>query len=139
MTLEYLETLGVPVIGYQTNTLPAFYAKESPFAIPFRLDKPAEIAACLKAKWDSELHGGALIANPVPEEFALPYEEMENIIAEAINEAEAKGIKGKALTPFLLAKIKQLTAGKSLVSNIELVRNNAKLTAQLAVAYHQLP
>ncbi len=135
LTLEYLETLGVPVIGYQTDTLPAFYARESPFDIPIRLDSTLDIANTLKAKWNSNLSGGVLIANPVPKEFALPYDKMEKVIANAITDAEQKGIKGKALTPFLLAQIKHLTKGDSLVSNIELVKNNAKLTATIARIY----
>lgn len=134
LTLEYLETHGVPVIGYQTKELPAFYTQKSGFKVDYQLDTPQQIAAFLQIKWGMGLEGGAVIANPIPKEKELDYDYMMNNIALAIEEADRLGIKGKESTPFLLAKMKALTAGKSLVSNIELVYNNAALAAQIAVA-----
>lgn len=134
LTLEYLETLGVPVVGYQTDDFPAFFTRESGFGVDCRLDSPAEIAALLRAKWSNGLRGGVLVANPVPK----PYEADPAIIGEAIGqalaEAERAGVKGKAITPFLLARVEELTGGKSLATNIELVCNNARLAAGIAVA-----
>jgi pseudouridine-5'-phosphate glycosidase len=130
--LEYLETFGVPVIGYQTVELPAFYTRKSGFNVNFRLDSPEEIANFLKVKWDLNLKGGAVIANPIPEEYQMDYEVITKAIEEALKEAEKLGIKGKETTPFLLAKIKEITGGESLASNIQLVYNNAKLAAQIA-------
>ncbi|NGN98438.1 pseudouridine-5'-phosphate glycosidase [Grimontia sp. S25] len=135
LTLEYLETKGVPVIGYGTETLPAFYTRESQFGVDYRIDSPELIAAALKAKWEMQLKGGAVIANPVPEEHALKNEEIDSVIEAAINEMDAKGIKGKDSTPFLLAKVAEKTAGNSLKANIALVLNNAALAAKIAVAY----
>ncbi|WP_289623575.1 pseudouridine-5'-phosphate glycosidase [Grimontia kaedaensis] len=135
LTLEYLETKGVPVIGYGTETLPAFYTRESQFGVDYRIDSPELIAATLKAKWEMKLKGGAVIANPVPEEYALKNEEIDNVIDAAIAEMDAKGIKGKDSTPFLLAKVAEKTAGNSLKANIALVLNNAALAAEIAVAY----
>lgn len=132
LTLEYLETVGVPVIGYQTKELPAFYTTKSGFQVDYRLDTPCQIAEALKAKWDLGLNGGAVIGNPIPEEYAMDYELITSAIENALNEAEEKGIKGKESTPFLLAKVKEITGGKSLNSNIQLVYNNAKLGAQIA-------
>ncbi|WGS64931.1 pseudouridine-5'-phosphate glycosidase [Marinitoga aeolica] len=132
LTLEYLETFGVPVIGYQTVELPAFYTRKSGFNVNFRLDSPEEIANFLKVKWDLNLKGGAVIANPIPEEYQMDYEVITKAIEEALKEAEKLGIKGKETTPFLLAKIKEITGGESLASNIQLVYNNAKLAAQIA-------
>ncbi|MBD1558950.1 pseudouridine-5'-phosphate glycosidase [Vibrio sp. S9_S30] len=133
LTLEYLETHGVPVIGYQTETLPAFYTRDSEFKVDYRLDSPAQIATALKAKWDLGLNGGAVIANPIPEQYAMNKAEIDQVIASAIEEMDAKGIKGKDSTPFLLAKVAEKTAGNSLASNIQLVFNNAKLAAEVAV------
>ncbi|WP_104401282.1 pseudouridine-5'-phosphate glycosidase [Vibrio penaeicida] len=133
LTLEYLETHGVPVIGYQTETLPAFYTRESEFQVDYRLDSPAQIATALKAKWELGLDGGAVIANPIPEQYAMNKAEIDQVIASAIEEMDAKGIKGKDSTPFLLAKVAEKTAGNSLASNIQLVFNNAKLAAEVAV------
>ncbi|EOD78898.1 pseudouridine-5'-phosphate glycosidase [Grimontia sp. AD028] len=135
LTLEYLETKGVPVIGYGTETLPAFYTRESQFGVDYRIDSPELIAAALKAKWEMKLKGGAVIANPVPEEHALKNEEIDSVIEAAITEMDAKGIKGKDSTPFLLAKVAEKTAGNSLKANIALVLNNAALAAKIAVAY----
>ncbi len=134
LTLEYLETMGVPVIGYGTDVFPAFYTRTSPFKAPMRLDTPEDIAALLKTHWDLELKSGALIANPIPEEYSMAPGAIEETIQQAIAEADSKGIGGKELTPFLLKRIKELTEGQSLFSNIELVKNNARLAAQVAVA-----
>lgn len=133
LTLEYLETMGVPVIGYQTDAFPAFYTRNSGFGVDFRLDTAREIAQLLKTKWEIDPRGGALIANPVPEAWQLDAEEMEKTIAAAVSEAEKLGVRGKAITPFLLAKIEQLSGGRSLETNIELVLNNAALGAAIAL------
>jgi len=134
LTLEYLETHGVPVLGYQTRELPAFYTQKSGFGVDYQLDNPTEIANFLKAKWSMNLEGGVVIANPIPKEKELDYDYMMQNIALAIREANQLGIKGKESTPFLLAKVKALTEGKSLASNIELVYNNAQLATEIAVA-----
>ncbi|CCN55429.1 pseudouridine-5'-phosphate glycosidase [Vibrio nigripulchritudo] len=132
LTLEYLETHGVPVIGYQTDTLPAFYTRESEFGVDYTLETPEQIATALIAKWELGLNGGAVIANPIPEQYAMNKAEIDEVIAHAIEEMDSKGIKGKESTPFLLAKVAEKTAGNSLASNIQLVLNNAKLAAQVA-------
>ena len=134
LTLEYLETKGVPVIGYQTAELPAFYCRKSGFAVDYRLDSAAEIAAAIHAKDAAGLTGGMLIANPIPEQYAMPEDAMNETISAAIDLANAQGVKGKAITPFLLDKIKTLTEGKSLAANIQLVLNNARLGAEIAKA-----
>ena len=138
LTLEYLETKGVPVIGFGTEELPAFYTRSSGFGVDYRIDTPAELAAAFKASNDMGLKAGMLVANPIPEEFAMPFDVINNAIDTAIKEAEEKGIKGKETTPFLLAKVAELTGGDSLASNIELVFNNAKVAAQTAVEYSKL-
>jgi len=138
LTLEYLETVGVPVIGYQTKELPAFYTVKSGFQVDYKLDTPKQIAEALKSKWDLGLDGGAVIANPIPEEYAMDYEIITAAIESALTEADEKGIKGKESTPFLLAKVKEITGGKSLNSNIQLVYNNAKLGAEIAAALVKL-
>jgi pseudouridine-5'-phosphate glycosidase len=138
LTLEYLETMGVPVIGYQTEAFPAFYTCDSGFGVDFRLDTAREIAHLLKTKWELDPRGGALIANPVPEAWQLDAGLMVKTIAAAVAEAEKLGIRGKAITPYLLAKIEQLTGGRSLETNIELVLNNARLGAAVAVALNAL-
>ena len=132
LTLEYLETKGVPVIGYQTEELPAFYTRKSGFGVDYRLDTPGEIAAAFRAKLDMGLKGGMLVTNPIPEEYSMDPDVINKAIDEAIEEANAQGIKGKQTTPFLLAKIKDITGGDSLASNIRLVYNNAALAAQVA-------
>ena len=137
LTLEYLETKGVPVYGYQTNILPAFYTRESDFKVS-KINSEDEIARVLKAKWDLELNGGVVIANPIPEEFAMDDTIINNAIDEAIKEMDEKGIKGKACTPFLLAKVAALTGGDSLDSNIHLVFNNAQLMAKVACEYSKM-
>nr|WP_304504528.1 pseudouridine-5'-phosphate glycosidase [Bdellovibrio sp. KM01] len=135
LTLEYLETKGVPVLGYQTSELPAFYTRESGFKVDANVETAESIAEILQAKWNLGLKGGVVIANPVPKEYSLDFKEMEKVISNALAEMNEKGIKGKDSTPFLLGKVKELTAGKSLETNIQLVLNNAKLAAQIAVAY----
>ena len=138
LTLEYLETKGVPVIGYQTDKMPAFYTRSSEFDLTFRADDVEILASTLKAKWDLGLKGGAVIANPIPEEHALEEASISGIIEQAMKEAKDNGIAGKEVTPFLLGKVKELTEGTSLVANIELVKYNAQVGAQLAVAYNKL-
>lgn len=138
LTLEYLETKGVPVIGYQTDDMPAFYTRSSGFDLTFRSDDAAELAEVLKAKWDLGITGGAVIANPIPAEHALEDSFINGIITQAMTEANENGISGKEVTPFLLGKVKELTEGKSLVANIELVKHDAKVGAELAVAYNKL-
>ncbi len=132
LTLEYLETKGVPVIGYQTKELPAFYTRKSGFSVDYELDTPAEIAAAWKAKLDLHMKGGMLVTNPIPEEYSMDHDYINKCIDEAIEEMNAKGIKGKETTPFLLAKVKEITGGSSLDANIQLVFNNAKLASQIA-------
>lgn len=138
LTLEFLETKGVPVLGYQTKELPAFYTRKSGFKVDYKMDTPEQIAKTLKAKWDVNLKGGVVIANPIPEEFAMDFDTITNAINNAVAEAEEKGIKGKNSTPFLLAKVKDITKGKSLESNIQLVFNNAKLASEIAKNYCEL-
>ena len=132
LTLEYLETLGVPVLGYQTDELPAFYTRKSGFKVDYNMKSPKAIADLLKVKWELGLDGGVVIANPIPEDKALDFNLMTDAINKAIIEQNIKGIKGKESTPFLLGKVKELTQGKSLESNIELVLNNARLAAEIA-------
>ncbi|PKY93312.1 pseudouridine-5'-phosphate glycosidase [Facklamia hominis] len=134
-TLEYLETKGVPVVGYQTDYLPAFFSSTSSYKLVSRADSPEEIAKRMKVSDTLGLKGGLLVANPIPKEFEIPNEEIEKIIDQAIADEEVAGIKGKESTPFLLARIVELTEGRSLDSNIELVYNNAKLGAEIALAY----
>lgn len=132
LTLEYLETKGVPVIGYRTDELPAFYTVHSGFGVDYRLDTPQEIADTYNAKMACGLKGGMLVTNPIPEQYAMPLDYINANIEAAVKEAEELGIKGKNITPFLLDKIQKLTGGQSLESNIQLVYNNAKLGAEIA-------
>ena len=129
LTLEYLETHGVPVVGYQTDTLPAFFTRESEFPVDYRLDTPLAIARVLHAKWAMGLKGGMVIANPIPDSFAMPRALIDGAIEQALREANAQGIGGKESTPFLLARVCELTGGDSLAANIQLVLNNARLAA----------
>lgn len=138
LTLEYLETWGVPVIGYQTDELPAFYTRKSGYKLVQRCDSPLEIAKILKTKYDLKLKGGVVIANPIPEQYAMDYDYINNAINTALQEAQKQGIKGKDTTPFLLAYIKKITGGTSLDANIQLVFNNARLGAELAVEWSKL-
>lgn len=132
LTLEYLETKGVPVIGYGTDELPAFYTRRSGFKVDYRMDTPAEIAAAFRVKLDAGLEGGMLVTNPIPEEYSMNPEVIDAAISQALSEASAQGIHGKETTPFLLARIKDITGGDSLASNIQLVLNNARLAAAVA-------
>jgi pseudouridylate synthase len=134
LTLEYLETNGVPIIGYGTDILPAFYSSTSPFKVNYRIDTPEEIAKLIATKWELGLNGGLIIANPIPKEDELEESYINSIIEEALKEAEGKQIAGKAVTPFLLDKVKTLTGGKSLEANIALVKNNAVLAAKIAAS-----
>ena len=135
LTLEYLETKGVPVIGYGTEELPAFYTRQSGFGVDYRIDTTEELAKAFKVQNELGFQGGMLVANPIPEEYAMPLDTINTAIDQAIAECNAKGIKGKETTPFLLARVAELTGGDSLASNIRLVFNNAKVAAQTAVAY----
>ncbi len=132
LTLEYLETKGVPVIGYGTDELPAFYTRKSGFGVDYRLDTPREVADAFRAKLQMGLKGGMLVTNPIPEEYSMDPDVINRAIDEAVSEANAQGIHGKKITPFLLARIAQITGGDSLASNIRLVYNNAALAAQIA-------
>jgi pseudouridine-5'-phosphate glycosidase len=138
LTLEYLETHGVPIIGFGTNELPAFYSRESGLKLEQRLDSAADIAKLIQAKWRAGLRGGLIIANPIPPEHAMPHERINAAIDQALSEAAAQGIQGKNITPFLLTRVVELTGGDSLQSNIALVLNNARLAAKVAVAYAAL-
>ncbi len=138
LTLEYLETHGVPVVSVGQEAFPAFFTRDSGFRADFRLDTAQQQAAFLNTKWALGLEGGVVIANPVPEADAMPEAEIEAITRQALEEAAQQGIGGKAVTPFLLARIKELTAGRSLVTNIALVKNNAVCGAQLALALNQI-
>lgn len=132
LTLEYLETKGVPVIGYGTEELPAFYTRKSGFGVDYRLDTPAELAAAFHAQREMGLKGGMLVTNPIPEEYSMDPDVINKAIDQAIAECQAQGVHGKATTPFLLARVKDLTGGDSLDSNIQLVFNNARLAARTA-------
>lgn len=134
LTLEYLETKGVPVIGYGTGELPAFYTRKSGFGVDYRLDTPRELAEAFHVKQEMGLAGGMLVTNPIPEEFSMDPAVINQAIDAAIEESKQKGIHGKETTPFLLAKIKEITGGDSLDSNIQLVLNNARLAARTAAA-----
>jgi len=132
LTLEYLETKGVPVIGYGTEELPAFYTRKSGFKVDYRIDTPEELAAAFRAKLEMGLKGGMLVTNPIPEEYSMDPERINAAIDEAVAACNQLGIKGKETTPFLLARIKDITGGDSLASNIQLVLNNARLAARTA-------
>jgi pseudouridine-5'-phosphate glycosidase len=136
LTREYLETQGVPVVGYQTDSLPAFYTRESDHSVDYRLDSAEEIAAVLKAKWELNLKGGVVVANPIPVEYAMPMETISKAIEQSLTEADEQGIVGKESTPFLLARVCELTGGNSLDSNIQLVLNNTRLGAAIAKEYY---
>ena len=135
LTLEYLETHGVPVIGHGTDCLPAFFTRESDFNVDVRLDSAAEIAAVMRAQWSLGLGGGLVVANPIAAEFAMPRHHIDDAIEGALAEAAARGISGKAATPFLLQRVNELTGGQSLAANIALIKGNARLAAAVAVAY----
>ncbi|MDR0890060.1 MAG: pseudouridine-5'-phosphate glycosidase [Oscillospiraceae bacterium] len=135
LTLEYLETHGVPVIGYGTPELPAFYTRKSGFAVDYRIDTPEEVAKAFKTQIEMGLRGGMLLANPIPEEYSMDADEISGAIAEALRQCAENGVHGKETTPFLLAKVKELTGGDSLNANIQLMYNNAAVAAKIAAAY----
>ncbi len=138
LTLEYLETYGVPVLGLRTDELPAFYCRTSGFKLDYNCPDEETVARIMKTKWDLGLKGGAVVGNPIPEEYALDYNEMETVITKAIALANEQHIHGKALTPFLLANIKDMTEGVSFASNLQLAYNNARACSRIAVAYTKL-
>lgn len=138
LTLEYLETKGVPVLGYQTKELAAFYTRHSGLEVDYRIDSPAELAKAIHVKKELGMQGGILVSNPIPEEYSMDPEVINKAIDQAVKEAEEQGVHGKATTPFLLARVKELTGGDSLDSNIQLVYNNAKLAAQAAAELSKL-
>lgn len=131
LTLEYLETHGVPVVGYRTHSLPAFFTRESGFPVDYRMDTSVEIANVLHAKWSMGLKGGMVIANPIPEAFAMPRARIDQAIEQALRDAQVLKVGGKESTPFLLARVNELTGGDSLAANIQLVLNNARLAAAI--------
>ena len=135
LTLEYLETKGVPVMGFGTEELPAFYTRKSGFGVDYRVDTPAELAAMFRTQRELGFKNGMLVANPIPEEYAMDKAVIDAAIEQALRESVEQGIKGKETTPFLLARVAELTGGNSLASNIQLVYNNAKVAAQTAVHY----
>lgn len=137
-TLEYLETFGVPVVGFKTWEFPAFYTRESGLKVDYKVDDEKEAAKIIKTKWDLDLKGGILIANPIPEEYALDKAYIDKAIEDALYEAEKRNIKGKEITPFLLDKIKDLTQGESLKANIELVKNNTYVGTKIAIELNKL-
>ena len=134
LTLEYLETKGVPVIGYGTEELPAFYTRKSGFGVDYRVDSPEELAALFAAQRDLGFKGGMLVTNPIPEEYAMPKDVIDAAIEQALRECKEQGVHGKETTPFLLARVVELTGGDSLESNIQLVLNNARVAARTAAA-----
>ena len=138
LTLEYLETMGVPVIGLRTDDFPAFYCRKSGFGVDYNAPDEETVAKVMKAKWDLGLKGGSVIANPIPKEYELDYDEMEAVFNKALKAAQEEGIHGKATTPFLLAHIKEFTDGVSLASNLQLAYHNAKEAAKIAVAYSKM-
>ena len=137
-TLEYLETMGVPVLGMDTDDFPAFYCRKSGFGVDFNAKTPADVAAIAKVKWDMGLEGGMLIGNPVPEQYAMDFDEMSAVIDKAMAAADSAGVKGKHITPFLLAHIVELTGGDSLKTNMQLAFNNARTAARIAVEYSKM-
>lgn len=138
LTLEVLETHGVPVIGYRTGDFPAFYSRSSGLKVPMQCNAPDEVARVMRAKWDMGMPGGLVIANPIPADAEIPAADIEPIIAQALEEANQNGVNGKSVTPFLLRKIVELTEGRSLKANIVLVMNNAKVASDIAKAYAAL-
>ena len=138
LTLEYLETHGVPVVGYQTDEFPAFFTSKSGFAVDRNIESPERVAEIMHHKWEAGMGGGIIVANPIPQEHELEALKINTIIEQAIQVAEDEGITGKAVTPFLLSKIEELSGGKSLDANIQLIQNNAKLAANVATEYCKL-
>ena len=138
LTLEYLETQGVPVLGLRTDELPAFYCRTSGFKLDYNCQDEETVAKIMKAKWDIGLKGGAVVGNPIPEQYAMDPNYMNGIIDKAVAQANAEHIHGKAITPYLLAHIKDMTEGKSFAANLELAYNNAHAASKIAVAYSKL-
>lgn len=138
LTLEYLETHGVPVLGYGTQELPAFYTRTSGLKVDYQMDSPEELASFWKVQRELGLKSGVLVANPIPEQYSMDAGKINAVIDQAIAEAKQRGIHGKETTPFLLAKVKEITGGDSLDANIQLVFHNAKVAAQTAAAYAKL-
>ncbi|MBG9543811.1 pseudouridine-5'-phosphate glycosidase [Cytobacillus firmus] len=137
LTLEYLETYGVPVVGFETDVLPAFYTRTSPFNVNYRVNTAEEAAEMIRTKWALGLKGGVVIANPIPEKDALEEEFITGVIETALKEANENNISGKKVTPFLLEKVKELTEGRSLTANIALVKHNAEVGSRIAVSLHK--
>jgi pseudouridylate synthase len=135
LTLEVLETNGVPVVGFGTNVFPAFYSRTSEFAVPMSVANAQELASMMQAKWRLNLRGGIVVANPIPAAHEIPASEINPFIKTALAEAEAQNISGKHVTPFLLKRLAEITAGRSLTANIALVMNNARVAAEIALAY----
>ncbi|NLC88707.1 MAG: pseudouridine-5'-phosphate glycosidase [Clostridiaceae bacterium] len=133
LTLEYLETFGIPVVGFKTDDFPAFYTRKSGYGVDYRIDSAVELAQAIKTKWELGLKGGVIVGNPIPAEHELDAVRINKAIDDAVLEAAAKGVKGKETTPFLLGKVLKITEGKSLDANIELVYNNSRVAADLAV------
>ena len=135
LTLETLETLGVPVVGYRTDDFPAFYSRNSGHAVPMRCDTAGEVAKLMHAKWNMGLQGGIVVANPIPVEFEIPAAEIAPVIEMAVAEVTRQNISGKSVTPFLLARLAEVTGGRSLNANVALVKHNAEVAAGIAVAF----
>ena len=138
LTLEYLETMGVPVLGYNTDAFPAFYCEDSGFKVDYNAKDSQTVAKIMKTKWDLGLKGGVILANPIPHEYSMDHKVIDKVIDEAVKMAKEKGIKGKGTTPFLLATIKDLTGGDSFASNLQLAYNNAKVASLVAIEYAKL-
>lgn len=138
LTLEYLETFGVPVLGYQTEDFPAFYTRKSGHKVDYACKDALEIAKILKTKWDLNMNGGVIVGNPIDEKYSLDFDKMESVINKALQMAKQDGIKGKNTTPYLLAHIKDLTGGESLASNLELAYSNARVASKIAVEFSKL-
>ena len=138
LTLEYLETMGVPVLGYNTDAFPAFYCEDSGFKVDYNAKDSQTVAKIMKTKWDLGLKGGVILANPIPHEYSMDHNVIDKVIDDAVKMAKEKGIKGKGTTPFLLATIKELTGGDSLASSLQLAYNNAKVASQVALEYSKL-
>ena len=138
LTLEYLETMGVPVLGMGTDDFPAFYCRKSGYKVDFNVESPEMAANILHTKWEAGMEGGAVLANPIPQEYELDFDEMEGVINKALAMAKEQGIHGKATTPFLLSHIKDLTHGVAFASNVQLAYNNARMASKIAVAMTKL-
>jgi pseudouridine-5'-phosphate glycosidase len=139
LTIEKLETLGVPVVGYGTDEFPAFYSRASGLKCPMRVESPEEMARLMRAKWAMGLKGGIVVANPIPAEYEIPAYEIAPVIEKAVAEAKDEKVEGRDVTPFLLSRLARATAGRSLAANIQLVKNNALIAARIAKAYAELP